>query len=204
VWASLPLGLLAEAAPDEFLDAVDRGVSGDRPFLLALFRDKEADMFSSAPHTGLLLALEALAWSEGLLVRVATALAKLARIDPGGRWANRPLASLRSIFLLWLPQTTASLERRFGAINAIRQREPNIAWQVMKSLLPQFHDHSMPTPRPKWREWAPPEDVRVTMIEHAGDRWGRTAAMLRRLRDHYRSRAEDEDRRAELHRDLGP
>jgi len=166
VWASLPLGLLAEAAPDEFLDAVDRGASGDHPFLLALFRDKEADMFSSAPHTGLLFALEALGWSEDLLARVATALARLARIDPGGRWANRPLASLRSIFLLWLPQTTAPLERRLRAIDAIRERQPDIAWKVMKSLLPQQMDHSSPTARPGWREWAPPGDVRVTMAEH--------------------------------------
>ncbi|MFQ5473570.1 MAG: hypothetical protein ACE5FA_11905, partial [Dehalococcoidia bacterium] len=166
VWASLPLGLLAEAAPDEFLGAVDRGVSGDQPFLLGLFRDKEADMFASAPHTGLLFALEALAWSADHLVRVVTALAKLARIDPGGRWANRPLASLRSIFLLWLPQTTASLERRFRAIDAVRSRQPDIAWMLMKSLLPQQTDHSSPTARPKWREWAPAEDVRVTFAEH--------------------------------------
>ena len=36
------------------------------------------------------------------------------------------------------------------------------------------------------------------------DRWGRTAAVLRRLRDHYRSRADDEDQRAELREDLAP
>lgn len=167
VWASLPLGLLAEAAPDEFLDAVEHGVSGDQPSLLGLFRDKAADMFASAPHTGLLFALEALAWSEVLLGRVAIALAKLARIDPGGTWANRPLASLRSIFLLWLPQTTAPFETRLRAIDAIREREPDIAWKAMKALLPQDTDHSHPTAHPVWREWAPLEDVRVTMVEHA-------------------------------------
>lgn len=36
----------------------------------------------------------------------------------------------------------------------------------MKSLLPQQMDHSSPTARPKWREWAPHGDVRVTMAEH--------------------------------------
>jgi len=167
VWASLPLGLLAEAAPGEFLDAVDRGTSGDHPPLLGLFRDKEADVFGSAPHTTLLFALEALAWSEDLLGRVAIVLAKLAHIDPGGKWANRPLASLRSIFLLWLPRTTAPLEARFEAIDAIRHTQPDIAWKVMKSLLPQQNDHSHRTARPAWREWAPLEDVRATTIEYA-------------------------------------
>ncbi len=177
VWASLPLGMLAEAAPDEFLDAVDRGVAGDEPFLRGLFRDRDADMFSSPTHTDLLRALEALAWNEQLLTRIATALARLARIDPGGNWANRPLASLRAIFLLWLPRTKASLQRRFGAIDAIRAREPAIAWKVMTSLLPQFSDHSSPTARPHWREWAPAEDVGVTTIEFATG----TAELVQRL-----------------------
>ena len=167
IWASLPLGVLAEAAPDEFLAAVDRGLSGDHPVLRGLFGDQEDDLFSSPAHTGLLFALETLAWSEGHLVRSATALAKLARIDPGGKWANRPLASLRSIFLLWSPQTTASLEKRFSAIDAIRQRLPEIAWKVMNSLLPQHMDHQNPTARPRWRDWGPEDNVRMTTIEHA-------------------------------------
>lgn len=165
VWASLPLGLLAEAAPEEFLNAVDRGVAGDQPFLFHLFRDKDAGVFSSAPHTDLLFALETLAWNEDHLVRTVTVLAKLAHLDPGGKWANRPLASLRSIFLLWLPQTTAPLERRFRALDCIRERQPDIAWKVMKSLLPKQMDSSHPTARPRWREWAPTEAEGVTTIE---------------------------------------
>ncbi len=167
VWASLPLELLAEAAPDEFLNAVDSGVTGDQPFLLGLFRDKDADLFSSAPHTGLLFALEALAWSRDYLARTATALARLASIDPGGSWANRPLASLRSVFLLWSPQTTGTLAERFAAIDLIRQREPDIAWKVMRSILPQHMDSSHPTARPRWREWGFTKDVRITAIEQA-------------------------------------
>ena len=167
VWASFPLTVLAEAAPDEFLAAVDRGLSGDHPVLRGLFGDQEDDLFSSPAHIGLLFALETLAWSEGHLVRSATALAKLARIDPDGKWANRPLASLRSIFLLWSPQTTAPPEKRFSAIDAIRQRLPEIAWKVMNSLLPQHMDHQNRTARPRWRDWIPEDDVRVTTIEHA-------------------------------------
>ena len=44
----------------------------------------------------------------------------------------------------------------------------------------------------KYEEWS-----------HAvSSKWGRTAAMLRRLGDHYRGRAKDEDRRGELREDL--
>ena len=94
------------------------------------------------------------------------ALAKLARIDPGGRWANRPLASLRSIFLLWLPQTRASLEKRLRALDSLRERIPEVAWKVMDALLPKETDHQGPTARPRWRDWAPEGDVRVTRMEY--------------------------------------
>ena len=42
----------------------------------------------------------------------ALALARLAQLDPGGRWANRPDRSLNQIFLPWRPQTTATPDER--------------------------------------------------------------------------------------------
>ena len=69
LWASLTdvLPLLAEAAPDVFLRAVQEGVrERSEPLLSKMFLDAEAgDAFSvNSPHTGLLWALEGLAWSS--------------------------------------------------------------------------------------------------------------------------------------------
>lgn len=167
VWASLPLCLLAEAAPDEFLDAVDRGLSGDKPFLARLIDDEESSFTASPSHTGLLFALETVAWSPDFLTRASVALARLARLDPGGTWANRPDRSLRTILLPWYPQTAANLAARLAAIDAVRSSEPSSAWALMRSLLPQMHDHSHETARPQWRDWAGGSGRSVTMRELA-------------------------------------
>ena len=59
LWASLSLQfpLLAEAAPRQFLDAVETGLVNDGP-VLELFKQAGDGLFGSSPHTGLLWALE--------------------------------------------------------------------------------------------------------------------------------------------------
>lgn len=168
IWASLfrSLSLLAEAAPDTFLDAVERGLTGESPVLLNLFSDQQDALFSSAPHPGLLWALETLAWSSEHLGRAALVLAKLTRLDPGGKLANRPQRSLRSIFLPWAPQTAATLERRCRVFDAMHEREPEVTWQLWRQLLPKFLDSGDFTPKPRWREWIPDSPRHVTQEEH--------------------------------------
>src|SRR5262249_38495010 len=66
LWASLRdvLPLLAEAAPEEFLDTVRAGVAGRSPLLREIFMDQGGDALTiEAPHTGLLWALENCVWS---------------------------------------------------------------------------------------------------------------------------------------------
>jgi hypothetical protein len=169
VWASLAYYLpdLAEAAPDAFLDAVEEGLRGGRPVLLELFTDREDVLFGSSPHTALLWALERLGWSPQHLGRVARVLARLTAVDPGGRTLNRPASSLEAIFRPWLPQTAATLDQRFRVIDMLREREPEIAWRVMESMLPQFHATASPGSRPEWRDWAPEAAPSVTGGEYA-------------------------------------
>jgi hypothetical protein len=116
LWSSLEdvLPLLAEAAPEAFLEAAETGLSGATPVLGKLFTDGDglAAPFLSSPHTGLLWALENLAWSADYLGRVSLLLARLARLDPGGKLGNRPDRSLLTIYRLWYPQTAAPLDQR--------------------------------------------------------------------------------------------
>jgi hypothetical protein len=166
-WASLAnvLQLLAEAAPNEFLAAVERGVTGEQPILTNLFLDADHHFFSSSPHTGLLWALELLAWHTDHLPRTALLLAHLSARDPGGKLMNRPDNSLREIFLSWHPQTVASLAQRIGVLDLIRRREPYVAWNLMRRLLPEPHSISSPTAAPKWRDWIPEEPPKTTYAE---------------------------------------
>jgi len=147
------LPLLAEAAPGPLLSALERMLEGEGTAIKLIFAEATNILAPSSPHTGLLWALEkTLAWDPTHLRRVSLILAKLARIDPGGRLSNRPINSLRSIFLSWTPCTNAPLRVRLAAIDTIIAREPAVGWELIVKLLPRGHDTSFPTAKPRFRE----------------------------------------------------
>lgn len=147
--------LLAEAAPKAFLDAVDRSLDQEVPQIRVLFGGNENLLFGTEHLSNLLWALESLAWSPMYLTSVASILARLDELDPGSRNGNRPYGTLRDIFLLWFPQTNATLEQRIQVIDWLRQRNPRQAWRLMLDLLPSGHDHVSPAAKTRWRELAP-------------------------------------------------
>jgi len=164
LWGSLDylLPFLAEAAPEEFLKAVEDALSMS-PCPFDILFSQEGDAFTGRNYlTGLLWALECLAWEEQYLVRVTLTLGELAMHDPGGTWSNRPASSLRTIFLPWFPQTKGSVEKRKVAIEAIGKEFPEVAWRLLLGLLSQMHQMSMGTHKPSWRASIPegyPEKV---------------------------------------------
>jgi len=153
LWASLGrlLPTLAEAAPNAFLNAVETALRQQSCPFDTIFA-QERDVSTGGTYiSGLLWALEALAWDEAYLVRVSVILAMLAARDPGGHWMNRPTNSLTSIFLPWFPQTCASIEKRAVAIRTVVQERQGVGWHLLMSLLPQQHSMSAGTYEPKWR-----------------------------------------------------
>jgi hypothetical protein len=169
-WGSLApfLPILAEASPDIFLGAVDRALTGEQPVLAQLFNDHGDDfddVFDTPLHTGLLWALETLAWSPDYIGRATALLAALARLDPGGRFANRPRASLHEIFLCWHPNTTAPPEQRLRVLDLLCKREPEVAWATLLGLLPSTSEVSTPTSTPRWRDWDTNSPAEITTLE---------------------------------------
>lgn len=155
-WSSLGglLSSLAEAAPDAVLEAIEEGVEGDTPILRELFAQESGGVTGRAEHTGLLWALERMAWDKRLLPRVSIALARLAEIDPGGQWSNRPKGSLHHIFFSWMPHTTASLDERIGVLKLLFERHGEVAWELLLGLFPKMHMSIMVQRTPEWRFWA--------------------------------------------------
>ncbi|MBB5499585.1 hypothetical protein HDG37_003805 [Paraburkholderia sp. MM5384-R2] len=145
---------LAEAAPRAFLQALDDALVDSPSPLVELFDEDDDPLFSSHHVNGLLWALERLAWSPALLGAVVYALSDLAALDPGGRQGNRPDRSLRAIFLLWSPQTFASLDERLRVLDRLRTSRPAVAWKLMLSIAPRSYDTSFPTSLPQWRDFA--------------------------------------------------
>ncbi len=167
LWASMEdvLPLLAEAAPDVFLRATAQGASGEEPLLGALFQDVEGSWHVSSPHTGLLWALECVAWSPRHFGFSVEVLAQLAEVDPGGRLSNRPAASLRDIFRPWLPQTSAPAETRVLTLDALLQRHREVTWSLLLALLPDHHEVGMYTHKPRFRDWASEDQRGITHEE---------------------------------------
>ena len=152
-WGSLnnQLPLLAEAAPGEFLSAVERALLQNPCPFRELFAQEGNGVMGHNYMTGLLWGLETLAWDEEHLTRVAVILGELSVIDPGGNWSNRPKNSITTIFLPWLPQTMAPIEKRLTAIRTLVKEVPDVAWEVLISLLPSQHQISCGTHKPRWR-----------------------------------------------------
>ena len=73
--------------------------------------------------------------------------------------------SLRSIFLLWHPQTSATLDERLAVLDVLRSAEPDVAWSILLQIIPTSHDVASPTSRPEWRPWAPAREERITYKE---------------------------------------
>jgi hypothetical protein len=156
-WASFghELPVIAEAAPELFLCRVEEDLSSPDPELPKLFQDQSHSFFAGEVHTGLLRALELLAWSTQYLARVSVVLARLAARDPGGRYYNRPHSSLEAIFMFWLWQTSAPLEERMCALSQVLVAEPEVGWRLLVELLPSGRPRtSHTTCVPRWRDWA--------------------------------------------------
>lgn len=180
-WASLSNSLpaLAEGGPIAFIEGVRSGLAGDAPVLRKMFIDTPvgSDLFAPhSPHTDLLWALERLAWGDEYFGAAVDLLARLDAIDPAGSHAekkdragslgNRPFESLKRIFCPWHPENTVSPERRLEVLDGLRTRQPDTAWRLILSMLPEFHGIHSPTSEPAFRDWKPLEEKGVTNVEY--------------------------------------
>lgn len=142
----------AEAAPSVFLDIVEDDLRSHEPQVLSLMVPASNAIFSSCSRTGLLWALELLAWNPTTLPRVIDLLGRLSREPINDNWVNKPEASLESIFRSWMPQTAAPLEQRKEALNLLIRKHPDVAWRVCSAqfefLSRRVGDYSY---RPHWR-----------------------------------------------------
>jgi hypothetical protein len=157
LWSTLNdlLPILAEAAPQELIYNIESAISNPLNPFLKLFSLEDNSITGSNYLTGLLWALETLAWEEQYLSSITVILGELATIDPGGSWTNRPINSLITIFLPWLPQTISSIEKRKAAIKALNLEQPKICWTLILKLLPNQHQTSVGSRKPIWRNTIP-------------------------------------------------
>lgn len=146
------LPLYAEAAPVAFLSIIDQDLREKKSEVIGLLRPSETGVFGSCPRTGLLRALEALAWNPHTFPRVVRILGQLSEVEINDNWGNKPFESLSSILRAWMPQTAAIFEMRMKAINMLMDTNPTVGWKI---CLKQFGEYGNLVGhysyKPKWR-----------------------------------------------------
>jgi addiction module HigA family antidote len=154
-WASQKsdLPLYAEAAPDAFLDVVAQDLKSPDPQIMALLKPAGTGFLGGGcPRSGLLWALELLAWAPERLLTVASLLGQMSQTKIDDNWSNKPEHSLHSTFLAWMPQTAATVELRCLVLERLTRLYPEVAWRL---CVDQFDpgstvgDHNN---RPRWRK----------------------------------------------------
>lgn len=145
------LPLYSEASPEVFLSLLEGDLDSSDPETLKLMRPSGSSLFSTSPRTGLLWALENLAWSKPHFMRTVLVLGRLAERVIDDNLMNKPSNTLACIFRSWMPQTSASLEERKKAITMLAKKLPLVAWPI---CVDQFSSHSRVghyNHKPRWR-----------------------------------------------------
>lgn len=145
LWVSIhhELPLIAEASPKSFIKAASSSLLKEQPEIMEVFKYDN--------QSGLLWALEGLAWSPEYLRDVGLILLKLSRLDPGGKIMNRPFNSLTKIFNPWQYQTFTKYEECIDILKYITVKEPEIGWTFLLSILPKPTFIIHPTQKMRWR-----------------------------------------------------
>ena len=152
-WISLDqkLPLLSEASPDSFINALYDSLTTINSPILEMFSSGEDFLGSSSNHTGLLWALEGLAWLPEYLYDATLILLKLTGIDPGGNLSNRPDNSLAEIYKPWHQQTLAPYNERMEILAKAVSIEKDQGWNLLLRMLPSHHGVASPTHKMRWR-----------------------------------------------------
>jgi len=146
------LPIYAEAAPDEFLSILEADLLTSHPESFGLLRSAESGVFGgSCPRSGLLWALEGLAWNPDTMPRVALILGRLATIEITDNWANKPISSLESIFRSWMPQTACDAGARIQVLRTLADRFPDVAWKICLAQINSHNRFGHYSHKPNWR-----------------------------------------------------
>ncbi|WP_027187571.1 HigA family addiction module antitoxin [Desulfovibrio cuneatus] len=146
------LPIYAEAAPETFLSILEDDLRADSPALYGLLLPTSNGLWSSPKRTGILWALEGLAWNPSTFSRSVLILTQLAQTEINDNWVNKPINSLLDIFRSWMPQTTATNNERITLLKILMRNNPEVAWRIcieQFSLGSQIGNY---THRYRWRD----------------------------------------------------
>ena len=156
LWESLldVLTLLAEAAPDVFLNSVEVALKPGGAFHSGLFDDDDSEFFSpTSTHVYLQWALELLAWSPTYFSEASSLILEIAKKAPSASVSNSPVSTLVRLFLPWRPQTSASLDSRNAVLSRLARGNTSATWDLLLGLYPDRHGFVLESNGPLFHDW---------------------------------------------------
>ena len=142
IWGSLDnlLPTLAEASPEAFISALKNSITKSPETFICIFEQEDSGIFGGTLMSGILWALEDIAWFPNYFGQVIECLAQLALLDKGGNYTNRPINSIETLLLPWINTTTASADDKIGAVNYLSINYPDLLWKIIFHLLPNINN----------------------------------------------------------------
>ena len=170
------LPFFAEASPDTFLSKVEKMANNEK-VIKDLIAD-EGDIFQGGFHwSGILSALQILAWEPEYLSKVIDILAKLAILDyEGSNIHPRPQDTLVSIFLPWLVQTVVDADTLIASAKSLTEKYPELGWEVLISAIDTRA--SSPNSQPR---------IRKTLAPNSDEKRSRTYDEISRIKEAYKN-----------------
>ncbi|GAB5417006.1 MAG: hypothetical protein Crog4KO_18730 [Crocinitomicaceae bacterium] len=166
VWKSLGrnLLLLAEASPKGYLKGLEKLLLNGE--VQGFFELQKGWFSSHIDLTEVLWGLDVTSWVTDYLLDTSRLLCELIKQGPEEYpTANTPIASLKSIFSSWFPQTNASLEERLGVLQYLSKNYPDIAFDLYYDLIFDGRGSAFHKPRMKWRLFSELREVKSTNHE---------------------------------------
>ena len=145
------LAFYAETAPTVFLDLLEEAVRQPNSDVLALMRSEKRGWMTPCPWSGLLNALEVLAWEPVTFRRSVELLARLAAVEPRDCGWKVPSQSLGNIFRYWMPQTLVTAEGRLREIERLLEQFPSVGWPLLLRYIDADDCVGKFNSRPRWR-----------------------------------------------------
>ena len=154
---------LAEAAPEEFMDAMEADLEREdsaQKALLNLRRDgsppKSEAQFpfstdSLSCRSSLMCAYETLAWFPDYVERSIGLLAQLADEQVLDHHAGRPRQSLAELLKPWYRGSALECERHCAVLRKLAENHPEWAFDLVRKCLPVNHDVAYDPVLPLWR-----------------------------------------------------
>lgn len=146
------LPMYAEAAPEEFLAILETDLKSPNPASLGLMRPVDSGVFAKCVRSEILWALEGLCWSPATLLRALRILARFSQVKLEDNWANKPIASIQSVFRAWMPQTAANLSQRISVVEKLVEGFPDVVWRICMDQFGEYNQVGHYSHKPRWRD----------------------------------------------------